>query len=403
MQPLVTTYNNKRFTTSDYLLHRKPSNLKIVTNALVTKILFKYNYEAYAAQFTYLGNNEIIRAKKGIILSAGVIGTPKILQLSGVGPEKHLKKLKIRVRNKLPVGENLQDHITTGLDLITLNTTLSVNIETLASPFSMYNYFFHSRGPWLTNGCEVIGFCHTNNTFLNKSNKNWLNSRPNLQIMVLNAGISSDGGKHLRHAIGVKDKTWTKYFAKLVDKQVISIMPILLKPKSKGNVMIKNSDPYTPPLINPNYLHNKKDVKHLIQGIKLVKKIIATKPMQKLGAKLNARKMPGCEIYRFDSNDYWECYVRHLTLTSYHPCCTCKMGDKFDKRAVVDYDFKVIGTNKLFIADASVLPSLPSSNPNAVVAMIAEKVADIVNRVEFFTQGKCYIVECLVKANMCLL
>ena len=100
--------------------------------------------------------------------------------------------------------------------------------------------------------------------------------------------------------------------------------------------------------------------------------------MKELGARLVTDKITGCRNHKFNTTEYWTCYVKHLTLTAYHPVGTCKLGPKKDSSSVVDYNFRVQGMSNLYVADASVIPYLPSGNINAAVGMIAEKVADIV-------------------------
>ncbi|CAG2057554.1 unnamed protein product, partial [Timema podura] len=173
---------------------------------------------------------------------------------------------------------------------------------------------------------------------------------------------------------------WQGYFATLSGQQVASFLPVLLHPKSKGEILLRDGDPNSLPLINPRYLTDQRDVDTLYRGILLIKKLINTPAMQSLGASLNPNIMPGCEQFLFDSEDYWKCYIRHLTLTAYHPVGTCKMGPKSDPSSVVDFDLRVHNSHHLYVIDASIMPSLPSGNINAAVIMIAEKGAEIVER-----------------------
>lgn len=129
---------------------------------------------------------------------------------------------------------------------------------------------------------------------------------------------------------------WEEYFAPLMNESVITILPVLLHPKSVGEIIISRDRPDDPPVINPKYLSNEKDVTTLIKGIRIIQKIVKSKSMEELGAKFNNRVLPGCEDFKFDSDEYWKCYIKHLTLTSYHPVGTCKMGD-LDNNGVVDH------------------------------------------------------------------
>lgn len=367
MKPQVTMKNGKRWTIADTLFNNKPKNLEILTGAHVLTLLFKGYHEVYGVSFHHFDKLSTAIAKKSIILSAGAINTPKILMHSGIGPEKHLNDLGIDVRVNLPVGENLQDHIITGLDLITLDTTLPVNLDSTMSIKSAYEYFFFGKGPWTVSPCEVIGIPESYS----------FNKSPKLQLMVLPLGVSSDEGLSHYKTLNIKESVWNSYFKPLIGTQVISILPTLLHPKSKGTVRLRSTNFYDLPIIQPNYLSNEEDVDILIEGIDIIKKIIDTPPMQKLGAKLNTNVFPGCEKFEFDSKEYWKCYVRQLTLTTFHPGGTCKMGHEKDRTAVVDFNFKVIGIENLYVADASVMPTLTSGNIQAAVAMIGERLSDI--------------------------
>lgn len=366
MKPQVNIRNGKRRTIADVITEKNRPNLHIVTGSVAKKILFNKN-TARGVEFVRYGREETAFAKHGVVLSAGVIGTPKLLMLSGIGPKEHLQSLKIKLQKDLPVGLNLQDHITTGLDLIILNETLPVKLENFLSFSSVYEYFARGTGLWTFSGCEVVGIPAEYS----------FRVRPKLQFMVLPLGTTTDGGVQLRFNTNLKKDIWESYFKPLIGKQVVSILPILLHPKSRGFVRLNKDDPNGHPDIDPKYLSEQTDVDTLIEGIRTISDIIRTEPMQKLGAQIYNKPLPNCREFLFDTRDYWECYVRHVTVTSYHPVGTCKMGKEDDPSAVVDYDFKVRGIEKLYVADASVMPLLPSGNPNAAVAMIGEKLADI--------------------------
>jgi len=123
-----------------------------------------------------------------------------------------------------------------------------------------------------------------------------------------------------------------------VGKQVISLAPVLLHPLSSGYVKLNDNREI---VVQPNYLQKSRDVNVLIQGMKLVKTFVETKALSKFGAMLNTKHFPGCEQHDFGSEHYWECYVRHMTLTSYHPVGTCKMGN-INKKSVVDHSLRYV-------------------------------------------------------------
>lgn len=351
---MVSQKDGKRWSTSDNV-----DKKHIVTNALVEKVLLD-NHKAYGIQFEILGKTRKLLARKGVILSAGTINSPKILQLSGIGPSKLLETLRIPVIKDLPVGKNLQDHVSSGLDLILFNQSLSINAGDIVNPINSILYFFNGTGPLTTPGCEVIGFVSTKNV-----------ATPDLQFMVLPVGIASDRGSSIKNSLGLKEEVWNNYFKKVVDKHTATIIPIVLHPESKGTVFINSTNPKDPPLLDPKYLSNKNDRKTLINGLKLVLKFVNTNAMKAIGAYINPYHFPGCETHKIFTDSYWECYITQLTLSSYHPVGTCSMGLPDPKKSVVDTNFRVHGLNNLYVIDGSVLPTLPSGNINAAIAMMA--------------------------------
>ncbi|KAI8435602.1 hypothetical protein MSG28_003877 [Choristoneura fumiferana] len=347
-----------RWSTSDNL---KAEHVK--TNALVQKVLIRNN-AAYGVQVLKSGQEIECYARKGVIVSAGTYNTPKILQLSGIGPKNLLESLEIPVFKDLPVGENLQDHVTTGLDLVLFDNSLSVNALNVLNVMNIFDYFFNGQGAFTSPGCEAVGFLSTKNE-----------SMPDLQFMVLPVGISSDRGSHLRKTLSIQNHIWNNYFEKVFDKHTATILPIVLHPKSKGTVYIYTKNPNIPPLINPKYLSHEDDLAVLRNGLKMVIRFVSTKAMKDIGGYLNRIPFPGCEKHVLFSDDYLNCYIRHLTLTSFHPVGTCSMGLP-DSNSVVDTSFRVFGVKRLYVADGSVLPTLPSGNINAAIAMMASVFFD---------------------------
>ncbi|XP_017796644.1 PREDICTED: glucose dehydrogenase [FAD, quinone] [Habropoda laboriosa] len=366
MKAQLSIENGKRWSTDKLLCEHIKKNLTIITHAHVQKVLMELN-RAVGVQFTVSNKTFKAIAKEGVVLSAGTIGTPKILMLSGIGPREHLQDLKINVINDLPVGQHLVDHVLTGIDLVMLNVSIGLSMIDTLNPMSALKYFIFGKGPWTFTGVEVLGTFHSSFQ-QNKSDV------PDLQIMVMPLGLSKDNGVVLKKAMGISEKVYNEYFFPISHKNTITIAPVLLHPRSKGEIKLSSRDSFDPPLIDPNYLSNKDDTAILIDGLRFVKKLVETNAMKSVGASIYEKHFPGCENETFDSTKYWECYIQHLTLTSYHPAGTCRMGD------VVDQTFKVYRTKNLYVIDASVLPSLPSGNINAAVLMIAEKAAHIIKQ-----------------------
>lgn len=330
----------------------------IITNAEVETVLIKHNI-AYGVKYRKNGITYKLFAKKGVILSAGTINTVKVLQLSGVGPADILNKYGIPVKSDLPVGKNLQEHVTTGLDLVVFNKSIGIDGLDLLNPIKLIQYFLTRKGPLTSPGCEAIGFLSTGNT-----------TSPDIQFMVLPVGITADRGSHLKKYLRITDDVWNNYFVKSFDKYTASILPILLRPKSRGDVKIIGSNPSLPPQINYNHFSEREDLEKLIKGLEFVFKFVKTNAMRGIGADINRIVFPGCQHLSLFSKDYLECYIRHLTLTSFHPVGTCRMGLS-PEDSVVSTEFKVFGIDKLFVVDGSVLPTIPSGNVNAAIAMMA--------------------------------
>jgi len=357
----LTQLNGRRFTrVTKYSSLVDPPELLL--NALVMRVIFD-GKKAVGVEFEKLGQLHRVYSKR-IILSAGTMGSPKILLHSGIGPRDHLESVGIEVREDLPVGLNLQDHVTTGMDLILLNQSIGVDLKDLLNPLNAFNFFFRNGdGPLSLGGSDAMGFVKLNAS----------SDIPDLSFMALPVGLIADRGHHLRRIINLRDKVWAEYFEALIGQTTISILPILLHPKSRGSIRLSSKSFTDPLLIDPNYLDHRDDVKSLISGIRILQKLVETPAMRKLGAEINPKPFPGCEAFEWNSDSYWECYLRHMTLTMYHPVGTCKMGTADDPSTVVLKNFQVKNIENLFVVDGSILPAAPSANPHAIIAMLAEK------------------------------
>lgn len=364
--PILTQNYGKRWSTSDKIDTTK----HVLTNVLVEKLVIHDN-RCVGVEISYPKHAKLF-AKKGVIVSAGTFNSAKLLQLSGIGPAELLKSFNISVVKELPVGKNLQDHIGTGLDLVLFDTPQSIGMFDIINFYNVYQYFVNGKGPLTTPGCEVLGFASTKNE-----------TTPNIQIMVLPVGLSSDRGSKLRRTLGITDFVWDNYFSKLFSKHTATFLSLILHPKSKGIVRIQSEDPNVPPVIDPKYLSHTEDVKTLVDSVKIIMKLVETDAMKAAGAHLNAIHFPGCDNHVIFSDSYLECYVKHLTLTSYHPVGTCSMG----VHSVVDTSFKVFDIVNLYVVDGSVLPTLPSGNINAAIAVMANIFFENTIKEKYFKQN----------------
>ncbi|XP_055957744.1 glucose dehydrogenase [FAD, quinone]-like, partial [Patella vulgata] len=259
-------------------------NLHVLTNAHVKKVIIK-NKKAVGVEFYHKGTLKSVSVNKEIILSAGALSSPQILMLSGIGPKEHLKSHGIPVVADLPVGDNLQDHI------------------------SFY----------------------------------------------------------------------AKHYSGVNDVNGFTLVYTLLRPKSHGTVRLNSTDAMQHPIIDPRYLENKEDVEGLLRGIRFSQKLTNTKTFKSQGPEFFHKPFSPClEKSKFDSDEYWRCYIRYFTMVIFHSTGTCKMGRTEDHTTVVDPQLRVKGIHGLRVADASIMPSIVSGNTNAPCIMIGEKAADMI-------------------------
>ena len=324
---------------------KKRSNLKIITNAHVEKINFN---KKKAESINYFVNGKSIEVKtnREIILSAGSIGSPHILQVSGIGDSNKLKKFRINIVNELKgVGRNLQDHLMFRPVYKVKNLkSLNKKINSLFGNFLIaLEYIFNQSGPMTMGASQVCGFAKSDSS----------RETPNLQFHV--QPISTD-------ILGA---------TKLHDFDGITPTVANIRPTSRGEINIVSNNIKDYPKIKMNYLSTDDDRYVAAQGLKLVRKIMLESETFKQYEPEEYR--PGVHITDDEElvkagSDY--------TQTIFHPVGTCKMGQ--DDMAVVHEKLKVKGIQNLRVIDASIMPNITSGNTNAPTIMIAEKGADMI-------------------------
>uniref|UniRef100_A0A0B7BKU3 Glucose-methanol-choline oxidoreductase N-terminal domain-containing protein n=1 Tax=Arion vulgaris TaxID=1028688 RepID=A0A0B7BKU3_9EUPU len=365
----VNSFNSERMSTSRAFLRpaQDRPNLDVAINSHVTRVIIE-NKKAVGVEVIRNGRKYVVHAKKEIVLSAGAIGSPHILLLSGVGPKEHLKKLKIPVVADLPVGQNLQDHLMFDMS-VTIKEPLTPTLESLESIWTKLQYMIFGTGP-ISSAYFVETVLFASTTTETKQ-KGW----PDLQIHLSSIASSP----LLMNSFGYTEELKRDLSARSSSKYGFTCLPSLLRPESRGSITLKTTDPFDYPTINANYLEKQEDIELLIRGINECKKAVDTKTMKDIGAEL-ADKVGAlsCKQHRFDSYEYWACALKQRPLTIYHPIGTCKMGPSGDKTSVVNSELKVNGVAGLRVADASIMPWIVSGNPNAAIIMIAEKAADLI-------------------------
>ncbi|KAL3868337.1 hypothetical protein ACJMK2_041154 [Sinanodonta woodiana] len=358
-----TIRNGERSSTSRSFLrpvmHRQ--NLHVSPHSIVVKVIIEKQV-AIGVEMIRGGRKYQIYASKEVILSAGAIGSPQILMLSGIGPKSHLDELGIPVIADLPVGENLQDHLMLGIPT-GVNITGSFTEKAVSSWWTYVQYFLFGTGYLSSSFLEVVAHVHTERC-------EGYTTAPDIQLFFVS-------GVPKTHTIEIIDNIKNEKRAKLDEGGFFGFVG-LLHPKSRGTIRLRSRDPFDPPIIDPNYLSEEDDVKTFIRGFSVMEKYLTTKTMQKIGVTLDLLNFELCGRHEFLSDVYVECLVRHNAVTIYHPTSTCKMGSPDDPSTVVDPQLRVKGIGKLRVVDASVMPDVTSGNTNAPTIMIAEKAADMI-------------------------
>ncbi|MCB1705891.1 MAG: choline dehydrogenase [Halioglobus sp.] len=323
-------------------------NLTIVTSALCEKILIE-DGAAVGVEYRVTGkkdkDTQLVRAyaKGEVVLCGGVINTPQLLELSGIGNEEHLEKLGIPLQHHLPgVGENLQDHLTINVQQALHGVpTFYEETRPLGLVKNLFKYLLKGRG-LLTHPASQVG------VFFRINKKS---TRPDAQIHFAPAASQPDAKGNLKP---IKGTTATVCF---------------LRPESRGSVHIRSVDPTVHPSIRANYLDTENDRNAMVEAMQRVREIFRAPALEKhLGTEIK----PGPLV---DSDEQVLDYIRSGAESVYHPVGTCKMGS--DDMAVVDERLRVRGVQRLRVADASIMPTLISGNTNAPTIMIAEKCADM--------------------------
>ena len=340
----VTIKNGRRHSAADAFL--KPilgrENLTVLTSAQATSIIFE-GARAVGVSYSVGGRETRARAAREVILCGGAIASPQLLMLSGIGPGDHLRDVGVPVRADLPgVGQNLQDHLVIG---IITHCLQPITLKSATRLRSVLNYILFKRGMLTSNGAEAGAFVSLTG-----------GSAPDLQYHFFPGAFEDHGATELPD-VGF-------------GRHGYSLGPVVLRPKSRGEITLHSNDPFEAPAIQPNYLSDPSDGRMLIAGLRLTRDILAHRAFD---AYRGPEYLPGDAV---QTDDEWLAFTRERGETLYHPVGTCKMG--VDAMAVVDPTLRVRGVQGLRVADASVMPQITSGNTNAPVMMIAEKASDLI-------------------------
>ncbi|XP_072042315.1 uncharacterized GMC-type oxidoreductase Mb1310-like [Amphiura filiformis] len=347
-------------------------NLTVTTSALVTKILIEDN-KAVGVEYMTGERTESAYVTKEVALCGGVINSPQILMLSGIGPRAHLQSLGIECITDLPVGKNLQDHIFCQLKGRINEECGVMSLNDVMDSKHQEQYNSDKTGLWTNNGVESYGFIKSGLV----KDIEW----PELQVIAFPMYYSL--GPEEPKVLGIKSKDLYPCFGYDVNQEDVMsrkgfiFTTFILHPKSVGEITLASKDPNEPPIIDPHYLEDPHDVKVLAEGLRFGKRFTETSVMRRFEAKLNETKMPGQSGDAF-SDENLEIYIRNIANTLHHQSGTCKMGGIDDDTAVVDPKLRVRGIKGLRVIDGSIMPHSISGNTNAPCIMIGERGADLI-------------------------
>lgn len=336
----------RQFSADTYLKPARRLGAKIVTEALVRKVLVE-NGRAVGVEYLRTGEEAArnVKAQKGVILSAGTMMSPKLLQLSGIGPAKLLQSLGIPVMLDLPgVGENLTDHFSARVVAKIRPGYRTIN-ELVQFPY---------------NAIEAM---------------KWMIGRPS--ILALTSMIAGGAVKMNKDDA---DTAYAMFFlpASLKGNRILDTFPGITggtwqqRPKSRGYVRIKSAEIKDDPIVYPNYLSAEVDRTVMVAAVKHLHSIFTGDAFRTVLREITMPSHP-CR-----TDDEWLSYIRSTGMTTFHLAGTCRMGALDDPESVVDPRLRLRGIDNFWVIDASIMPTQPSGNLNASVMMISEKGADMV-------------------------
>lgn len=340
----VTQRKGERWTSARAYVegNRDAGRLTVETGALVERVLIE-DGRATGVIFVQGGRRRTIRARRAVILAGGVFGTAQLLMLSGIGPADHLRDHGIPVLiNRPAVGEDLQDHIDYVAGFETGGDVFSgTNFRTIfRTAGALWQWIRKRTGPMTTNYAEAGGFARSSPDV----------AVPDLQFHFVPAILEDHGRETVREA-------------------GFSGHVCVLRPESRGTVRLASADPAAPPLIDPGFLTDARDMDVMKKGVRLLHRILTSPPLSRHGGK-DRHATP------LDDDAALEQMIRNRADTVYHPVGTARMGS--DDDAVCDPRLRVRGVAGLYVADASIMPRLVSGNTNAPSIMIGERCADFV-------------------------
>lgn len=319
--------------------------LRVLTQVEVLRVIVE-DGRATGIVVVRHGAEQVLRASKGIVLSAGTLNTPRLLMLSGIGPADELQRHGIPCLVDSPeVGANLQEHVGTQICATTRTRSINSDIRGVAALGQAFDFLVRRRGAITSSMCHAQAFVHSSET----------EAIPDVQVSftAFAFDISPQGR------------------AILLDRAAISVTVCLARPKARGRITLRSSRPEDPPVISHRLLAADEDVERIARGVEIGREILS---QPQIADAIEAELRPGPDV----TGTALRAFVRQAAVPLYHPVGTCRMGS--DSASVVDPDLRVRGVDGLWVADASVMPTLPIGNTNATAMMIGDKGSDHVLR-----------------------
>ena len=330
---------------------RKGANLSVRTNAHATRIVFD-GQRAVGVRYAKgasLATARVVTARREVIVCAGALNTPKLLQLSGVGPVALLQSLGVPVVRDLPgVGANLSDHFSVRIVMGVKDTTTINELSRMPRLVGQVARWVRGKPSILALSPSLVHW------FWNSTPKRAGLDRPDLQGVFTPASYREGYVGMLDTYPGMTCGVWPH------------------RPESRGTVQARSADVFADPLVQPNYLSDERDRATLLGGMRIARQLLNTPELAPIATK---ESLPGPQV---QSDDEMLDFARRYGVSSYHVNGTAKMGPASDPMAVVDAELRVHGLAGLRVVDASVMPTIPSANTCAATMMIAEKAADMI-------------------------
>ncbi|MCT6589781.1 GMC family oxidoreductase N-terminal domain-containing protein [Pantoea dispersa] len=347
MQHTIDGQTRQRCSVVDAFINplRHDARLTLVTGAQVEEVLFDGTC-ASGVRYRQDGQPQQARASREVILAAGAYQTPKLLMLSGIGPQEQLKQHGIAVRHALPgVGKNLQDHY---------------EVPVVASTRGAFGYYGQDRG--------------------------WPMVKAGLQYLLFKSGPVTTTGVETCAFFDPLDFTATPTIQMFcvptvyLDRDVMGADPgdgvtvnsLLLRPKATGEVTLRDNNASSLPVIDTQIFGHPDDLARTLAGFRFARQVLAAAPIREM---VDQEIFPGAEVI---SDDAISAHCRRMVKTGYHPVGTCRMGHDDDPLAVLHDDLRVRGVQRLRVVDASMMPNIISGNTNAVVMAVAHRAAQLV-------------------------